>query len=112
MSTNKELQRIKAALGERPKGPGRRIAPEVRSLIARYARRRLAAGTSRVAIAAELGVGDGTVARVLQTAAEVELVPVRLTSEGLSSATVRGPGGLTIEGLDIEGLAALIRALS
>ena len=112
MSTKKELQRIRAALAARPKGPGRRITPEVRHWIACYAHRRAAEGASRVGVAREVGVSDETLVRVLKAEPADELVPVRVALESSCSPTVRGPGGLTIEGLDIEGLAGLIRALS
>lgn len=112
MSTNDEQKQIRAALARQPRGPGRRISPEIRRLIGRYARRRLAAGATRMAVSAELGVGDQTIARALATMLTQELLPVRVASSPSRSLTVRAPAGLTIEGLDIEGVAALIRALS
>ena len=112
MSTKKELQRIRAALAKRPKGPGRRIPPEVRKWIAQYGRRRLSEDASQLKVAKEVGVSEQTLSRLMSADRVDELVPVRVVNKATSSATVRGPHGLTIEGLDIEGLAALIRALS
>lgn len=42
------------------------------------------------------------------------LVPVRITAKPAQSSAfaVRGPSGIVIEGLDLRGLAELIRALS
>ena len=83
--------------------------------MARYARRRLAGGLSRGAVARELGVGDPTLARMLREEPPGEFVPVRASTpseEPAATMTVRGPGGLTIEGLDIDGLVALLRGLS
>ncbi len=110
MSTKTELQQIKTALVSRPKGPGRRIPPELRQRIARYARRRAREGASRLAVAREIGVAEQTVARALNASPD-DLLPI-CASDSASGATVRGPAGLTIEGLDIEGLAELLRALS
>lgn len=109
MSTKSELQHIKSALAARPKGPGRRIPPELRRRIAGYARRRATEGAARVAVARELGIAEQTIVRALETSPD-ELLPIHVS--GSVTATVRGPAGLTIEGLDIEGLAELIRALS
>ncbi len=112
MSKNQELQRIKSALAKRPKGPGRRIPPEVRCLIARYAQRRVSEGAAQAKIAKEVGVCGQTLCNALKRERADMLVPVRVLNSAPASATVRGPGGLTIEGLDIEALAELIRALS
>jgi len=115
MSENDELKQIEAALRPLPMGPSRRIPTELRRRIARYARRRLAGGLSREAIAKELGVSSPTLVRVLQEEAPPAFVPVRTSGASrttTASLTVRGPAGLTIEGLDIEGLVTLLRGLS
>ncbi len=110
-TTNNELQRIREGLAGLPKGRARRIPPELRALIDRYARRRADEGARQNAIARELGVGESTVSRALEEPSE-GLRPVRVVRTSSGAIIVRGPGGLTIEGLDIAGLAALIRALS
>ena len=112
MSTNKDLDRIKKVLSAMPKGKRRRFTPELRRLIGRYARDRVAEGASRRAVASELGVGDRTLSQALNAASTETWVPVRVTAESPSSVRVHGPGGLLIDGLNIEGIAALIRALS
>jgi len=109
--TKKEQQQIRAALEGLPTGRARRIPPEVRALIERYVRRRISEGARRNAVARELGVGESTVARAWDAGTE-QLRPVRVVPASPAAVTVRGPCGLTIEGLDIDGVAALIRALS
>lgn len=114
MSENQELKQLRTALKALPKGPARRIPAGLRRQIARYTRRRLAEGAPRGAIASEIGVGAPTLVRVLREEEAPGFVPVRVTKAVPSTPplTVRGPAGVTIEGLDIEGLVALLRGLS
>ncbi len=67
-------------------------------------------------IAAEVGVDSGTIDRYLRQEPDVteKFLPVcaPVETERAPAITVRGPAGLTIEGLDVDGIAALIRALS
>jgi hypothetical protein len=113
MSTTQELQQIKAALSGRPKGPGRRLSPELRLLVAAYARRRATAGASRASLIAELGIGSGTINRAMQEKLPAQaMVAVRVARESGEELLVRTRGGLTISGLNIASLAELIRAMS
>jgi hypothetical protein len=113
MSTTQELQQIKAALSRRPKGPGRRLSPELRLLVAAYVRRRFTQGATKAALTAELGIGSGTINRALQEKLPAQaMVPVRLVPESDGDLQVRTQGGLTISGLNIASLAELIRATS
>jgi len=113
MSTNQELQQIKAALSGRPKGPGRRLSPELRLLVAAYVRHRITQGATRAALIVELGIGSGTINRALQEELPAQaMVPVRLVSEASGHLEVRTEAGLTISGLSIASLAELIRATS
>lgn len=116
MSTNRELQRIKSALVERPKKPGRWIPPDVRRRIGRYARSRITAGVSKTQVATEVGVDSGTIVRYMRLEDDIaeQFLPVRVPvrTPNASTVTVHGPSGLTIEGLDVDGIAALVRALS
>jgi len=58
-------------------------------------------------------VGVPTLGRALEATSETLLpIAVAPTKDKRQDLTVRGPGGLTVEGLDIEGVAALLRALS
>lgn len=115
MSHSHELQRIRATIKTLPPGQGRRLTPELRARIGRYADRRSGEGASQSAIAREVGVSKPAVARAVASLRKA-LVPVRVVAEPVvalrSQAIVRAPGGLSIEGLDVEGIAALVRALS
>jgi hypothetical protein len=112
MSTNVELQEIKKALTALPKGSSRRIAPELRLRVAMYARSRIAEGAARAAIARALGVSAPTIRRLLRERLVPQMVPVQIATHSASRLIVRGPNGLNVEGLDFDGLVALIRALS
>ena len=122
MSTKQELQRIRTALAARSRGPGRRLPPDLRERIARYAIRRARDGATRFAVAREVGVGEQTISRAIDALPD-ELIPIRVaepargaeparSAQPSHGAVVRGPAGLTIEGLDIADIAELIRALS
>lgn len=113
MSRSNELKQIQRALAELPTGRERRIPEQVRDWITTYARRQMAAGQSRSAVAAELGVSDPTLVRLLRRSSP-RLLPVHVAAgpEIRGGLVVRGPGGLVIEGLDVDGLIALIRGLA
>ncbi len=70
-TTNNELQRIREGLAGLPKGRARRIPPELRELIDRYARRRADEGARQNAIARALGVGESTVWRLWRSLPKV-----------------------------------------
>lgn len=109
------LRRLRAALRVAPPGPRRRFPPALRQEMASYVRERLAQGASKTQVAAELGVSGPTVARLEARTATPALVPVRVVEEqepARGTVTVRGPYGLVIEGLDVAGVAALLRAVS
>lgn len=110
MPTNQDLRRIRRHLAELPNGRGRRFSHELRDELGRYARARRAAGATNAAIAVELGVSAPSVARAL---ARRTVVPVRVVEDPrVQQLMVRGPHGVLVEGLDIEGVALLLRALS
>ena len=114
MSLRKERDQIRRALAGLPPGRGRRFTSALCASIARYARGRVAEGASQSAVASELGVSQPVIGRALQAAPD-GLVPVRVIPGPKSSAVdmvVRTRDGLIIEGLDLDGLAGLIRALS
>jgi transposase-like protein len=109
------LRRLRASLRLVPPGPRRRFPPELRAELAVYARERLAQGVSQARVASELGVSAPTVARLGGRAAPRALVPVRVVEDDAPprvAITVRGPCGLVIEGLDVAGVAALLREVS
>lgn len=116
MPKDQELNHIRSALAALPRRYGRRFSPELSRSISRYVRRRAREGMSRAALARELGVSEPAVGRALAREPEA-LVPIRIVAEASPPpprrlGTVRAPGGLVIEGLDVESIVTLIRALS
>jgi transposase-like protein len=109
------LRRLRAALRLVPPGPHRRFPPELREELAAYVRERLACGVSRAMVASELGVSAPTVSRLGARPAMQALVPVRIVGDHKrpqALVTVRGPCGLVIEGLDVVGVAALLKEVA
>jgi len=96
------------------RGPGRRYPPDLRRRGAEYLRARQAAGAPLSAVVRELGVRRETLAG-WAAPAEAEtsprFVPVSVIEEP-SRIVVRGPGGVRIEGLDVAGVADLLRRLA
>ncbi len=97
------------------RGPGRRYPAEVRKLGAEYLRGRLAAGGSTSAAVRELGVRRHTLARWAVTAApepRPRFVPVSVVEAAGGRIVVHGPGGIRVEGLDVAGVAELLRRVA
>ncbi len=100
-----------------PRGAGRRYPSALRRADTEYFRRRRAAGASVAAVARDLGVRWQT---LLAWAAEPEaetraaFVPVTVVPDGAapSRIVVYGPGSLRVEGLDVAGVIAVLRALA
>lgn len=113
MSKNTQLRDVRSSLSMRPRGPGRRLSTEAKRRVALYAQRRATEGATLRQIAREVGLGAETVSRVLERTTRPALVPVRVVEDPQrAQVIVRGPGGLTIEGLGLEELAALLRELA
>jgi phytoene dehydrogenase-like protein len=123
LSLESRRQRIRAAVDRLTQGPQRRYPGRLRRQIADYAQVRMAAGASRALVVGELGVSDPTLSRLLaDEAPRPRLRPVRVvadpgpaTPQGAAASamlTVRAPGGVVIEGLDVGGIVALVRALA
>ena len=68
---------------------------------------------SVVALARSLDMAPQTLARIVASSS-MALVPVRIIEDVPEHADVRvhGPRGIVVEGLDVAGVAALIKALS
>lgn len=64
-------------------------------------------------LARSLDVAPQTLARIVASTSTA-LVPVRIVEDDAEVADLRvhGPRGIVVEGLDVEGVAALIKALS
>ncbi len=110
-----ETRKLRAAIAALPTRR-RRFPPALRASLRAYVKREVAGGASRSRVAASLGVSQPTVSRLLAEESSATLVPIVVVYEQPPRApkgiVVRGPRGLLIENLDVDGLAALIRALS
>lgn len=107
---------IRRAVAKLARGGKRRYPARLRRRIADYARNQIESDVSLTQVSSDLGVGHPTLIRFMEEAPprmrRVRVAaPTRVTD---SSATlvVRGPSGIVIEGLDVDGAAALLRALA
>lgn len=109
-------ERIQQAVSALTTGAQRRYPRKLRSRIADYSRERINAGIALSRVSSELGVSQPTLVRILEEKPaplrRVRVARGKVTKEPTQALVVRGPGGIEIEGLDVEGAAALIRALS
>ncbi len=97
------------------RGPGRRYPDELRRRGAAYLRARQAAGAPLSAILRELGVRRETLAGWAAPAAaktRPRFVPVTVMEAPAGRIVVHGPGGVRVEGLDLAGVADLLRRLA
>lgn len=101
-----------------PRGAGRQYPPAARQLAVEFFRQRRAAGTSVEAISRELCVKRHTLVGWTAAAREVSttprFVPVNVVADATtkSSIVVHGPAGVRVEGLDVAGVAELLRRLA
>jgi len=115
MSKLRSLRQLRSALSDLPKGGHRRFPPELREALAAYVAARSSSDVSNKKLAAELGVSHPTIAKLRGKVPLRGLVPVQVIAEGAAGSSlviVRAPGGLVIEGLDVAGMASLIKAMS
>jgi len=68
---------------------------------------------SVASLASDLDMPAQTLSRIVSDARPA-MVPVRIATSPTQNSpiVIRGPGGIVVEGLDVSGLAELIRALS
>jgi hypothetical protein len=108
-----EIRKLRAALARRESGRGRRFAAELRSQISGIGRRLRGEGASWSEIGATLGVPTATAQRLCESDApgfaRVEVVDDVVAVGGLVVVT---PSGFRVEGLDVSGVATLIRQLA
>ncbi|MGB8931784.1 MAG: hypothetical protein WCC48_11110 [Anaeromyxobacteraceae bacterium] len=97
------------------RGPGKRYPAELRRRGAAYLKARQAAGAPLSAVLRELGVRRETLAgwsAPEEIAERPRFVPVAVVEAPAGRIVVHGPGGLRIEGLDVAGVAELLRRLA
>lgn len=99
-------------------GPRDRYTAALRELAAEYWRVRKAEGAALEEAAEELGIDERSLRRWTRPASRaprfhrVEVLPEKVTAAKASSQLVlHGPGGVRVEGLDVEALAELLRRL-
>ncbi len=102
----------------RRKGRGRgaaRYAAAARDLACEYAAKARQQGRSWAEVSRELGLAPMTLRKWCGSKPQAQLVPVTVTAaapiRGSCSIAVVTPGGLRIEGLDVQDVVALVRAL-
>ena len=112
------LRTVRAAIGRHQSQRVRRnirFPDIVRRDALAYARQHRAAGATLHRIASDLGVATNTLDRWLKIDPEKKFRPVSVRAtrpaDGSKAALVlHGPGGVRVEGLDPEGVAAILRA--
>lgn len=97
------------------RGPGKRYPAELQRRGAEYLRVRRAAGAPLSAVLRELGMRRETLAGWGAPPAPKEtprFVPVTVVETPAGRLVVHGPGGVRVEGLDLAGVAELLRRLA
>jgi hypothetical protein len=116
MNIEKEAAAFREAVRRAGKrGPGKRYPAELQRRGAEYLRVRRAAGAPLSAVLRELGVRRETLAGWAEPPGAKErprFVPVTVVAAPVGRIVVHGPGGLRVEGLDVAGVAELLRRLA
>ncbi|MGH2608352.1 MAG: hypothetical protein ACRDHF_04620, partial [Tepidiformaceae bacterium] len=113
------LRRALARCRSRESAPTRRYPPRLRQEVTAYALRRIASGASLKLIASETGASLSTLQRWVRGAPRRRWRRVELAEPAAAAvggrepmgAVLVSPGGYRIEGLDVAGLASLLRGL-
>jgi hypothetical protein len=112
---DRELLALRRELAQHEGGRGKRYEPELRARLITWLARRRKAGMSLAAVASELSLPMNTVARWASAAKQsTALVPVTVVEEPVASpSTIRvvSPEGFIVEGLTLQEIAVLLRAL-
>ena len=109
-STREELQQALSTLG--PRGKGKPYPQGLLEKLLSYTVARRRQGAQIVEVASELGMNWRTLGRWLgerRGAKRFERVEVVTPTVAVQTLVVHGPRGLRIEGLDIAGVAELVR---
>lgn len=117
MKTTQEARLLRQAIEAHDRGRGRRYSPELRARVAAFAAKRRAEGATWKAIAAELGATFETVRRwgrrpSRSSRTALALRPVEVVAKPVaSSLAVVALSGLRVEGLTLDDVIVLVRAL-
>jgi hypothetical protein len=115
MSRAETAQALKQALASAPRsGVGRGYPVEIRERAAAFVERRRREGASEGAIGRELGISPMTFRRWVarRSSSGFVLATVDAARPTPLGVVVHGPRGIRIEGLDLDGVAALLERLS
>jgi predicted transcriptional regulator len=116
MKGKREVDALRAELaGIERRGRGHRYPPELRKRVTAYAVAHHADGTTPREIGDELGMDSRTVERWLEkehVSGFEQLIVQQDAHAPAGRLVVHGPGGVRIEGLDLDALAELLRKLT
>ena len=116
MDFRREALAIREAVREwGQRGPGRRYPAELKRRGEVYLRARRDAGATTSAAARELGLRRHTLESwcgSLSLERPAQFLPVSVVEMPTAGLVVHGPRGLRIEGLDVAGVAELVRRLA
>lgn len=97
----------------------RRYSPELQARITGWAQGRKAEGLSVPAMCLEIGIGDPTLRRFFDSTKGRKVKTksagfrrVKVASQVAREFIVRGPCGVAVEGLSLDGVAELIKRLA
>jgi transposase len=116
MDFEKEAAAFRAAVRQAGRrGAGRRYPAVVRRQGAAYLAARRAAGATVSTVTRELAIRRDTLlgwARPAGAQSKPRFMPVAVVEERASRIVVHGPHGVRVEGLDVAGVAELLRRLA
>jgi len=99
----------------RKSGParrGRRFPEDLRQRVSAAVRQLREEGAGYVEIGQALGISAETARRMLSERARTQLVPVHVVAAPQPTLVLTGPHGVRVEGLSVEQVALVLRALS
>ena len=117
MKTTQEARLLRQAIEAHDRGRGRRYSPELRARVAAFAEKRRAEGATWKAIATELGATFETVRRwgrrpPRSSRSALALRPVEVVAKPVaSSLAIVALSGLRVEGVTLDDVIVLVRAL-
>ncbi len=119
MTSKRTAEWIRSQLAMLEPGRRRRYPARLRAAMAEYVRARVATGESPYSVAPALGIRPRLAYRLLQAARKEPSPAVLRPVTVVASEEVRPggpvvvvPGGVRVEGLDLDGVAKLLRRLA